>query len=126
MTPNEKPAMTEFSTVTAARSMVLRWPAKVWVIAPREYWQREVKTAGPARYQSFLDSTLNSRKKSPTLVIGAMSSGSGTNEDLKEASDGRRRNSSSARPTMWWSSLPSLSRGESNGCLFVLSSAMES
>nr|GMD26463.1 uncharacterized protein LOC109172074 [Ipomoea batatas] len=85
MTPNEKPAMTEFSTVTAARSIVERWPAKVWVMAPREYWQIEVKTAGPARYHSFLDSTLNSRKKSRAPVIGGMSSGSGTNEDLKEA-----------------------------------------
>nr|GLL32714.1 hypothetical protein VIGAN_01244900 [Ipomoea trifida] len=120
MTPNEKPAMTEFSTVTAARSIVERWPAKVWVMAPREYWQREVKTAGPARYHSFLDSTLNSRKKSRAPVIGGMSSGSGTNEDLKEARDGRRRNSSSARPTTW-----SSPAGESKGC-FVLSSAMES
>lgn len=74
MTPNEKPAMTEFSTDTAARAMVLTWPAKTWVMAPREYWQMEVKMAGPARYHSFLDSLENSLKKSTTPVIGGMSS----------------------------------------------------
>lgn len=69
--------MTEFSMETAARSRVPTCPAKIWVTAPREYWHMEVKTAGPARNHSFLDSRLNSRKKSRTLVMGGMSSESG-------------------------------------------------
>ena len=73
MTPNEKPAMTEFSTETAASSRVPTWPAKVWVIAPREYWHIEVKIAGPTRNQSFLDSTLNSLQKSLKLFMGPIS-----------------------------------------------------
>ncbi|BAT74722.1 hypothetical protein VIGAN_01244900 [Vigna angularis var. angularis] len=74
--PREKPAMTEFSTETAARAMVLTWPEKTCVMAPREYWQTEVKMAGAPRYQSFLDSTRNSLAKSEAPAIGAMSSDS--------------------------------------------------
>lgn len=72
--PRLKPAMTEFSTETAARARVLTWPEKTWVTPPREYWQTEVKMAGPARYQSFFDSAKNSLAKSPAPAIGAMSS----------------------------------------------------
>lgn len=72
--PRQKPAMTEFSTETAARAMVLTWPEKTWVTAPREYWQTEVKMAGPARYHSFLDSVMNCLAKSAAPAIGAMSS----------------------------------------------------
>lgn len=57
--PKDKPAMMVFSMEKAARSRVPRWPAKVWVMAPSEYWQTEVKMAGPARYQSLLDSAMN-------------------------------------------------------------------
>lgn len=53
----EKPPMTEFSTETAASWMVPSCPAKSWVVAPRVYWQRDVKMAGPAKYHSLLDST---------------------------------------------------------------------
>lgn len=73
MTPKENPAMTEFSTETAASWRLPTWPAKVWVMAPREYWQMEVKIAGPARYHSFLDSTQNSLLKSTNPLIGSMS-----------------------------------------------------
>lgn len=62
--------------VTAARSSVPTWPAKTWVMAPREYWHTEVKIAGAARYHSFLDSALNWSQKSPALAIGGMSPGS--------------------------------------------------
>ena len=72
--PRLKPAMTEFSTETAARARVLTWPEKTWVTPPREYWQTEVKMAGPARYQSFFDSAKNSLAKSPAPPIGAISS----------------------------------------------------
>jgi hypothetical protein len=58
---------------TAARSSVPTWPAKTWVMAPREYWHKEVKMAGPARYQSFFDSMRNSLKKSRGPLIGGMS-----------------------------------------------------
>lgn len=84
MTPKEKPAMTEFSTETAASWRVPTWPANTWVMAPREYWHKEVKMAGPARYQSFFHSALNSLKKSRTPVIGGMSSASGAKEEVKE------------------------------------------
>lgn len=73
MTPKEKPAMTEFSTETAARVRLSTWPAKSWVMAPSEYWQTEVKMAGPARNQSFLDSTKNSEKDDLAPVIGWIS-----------------------------------------------------
>nr|XP_025650828.1 uncharacterized protein LOC112746936 [Arachis hypogaea] len=74
MTPKQKPAMTEFSTETAARAMVLMCPARSRVMAPSEYWLREVKMAGPARYHSFLISMENSLKKSLIPFIGGMSS----------------------------------------------------
>ena len=54
------------------------------MMAPREYWHREVKIAGPARYHSFLDSLWYSLKKSRTPVIGGMSLESGTKEEVKE------------------------------------------
>lgn len=73
MIPKQKPAMTEFSTETAASWMVPTWPAKSWVMAPREYWEMEVKMAGPARYQSFFHSMKNCVKKSLGVVIGGMS-----------------------------------------------------
>lgn len=74
MTPNDKPAMTEFSTEKAARSRVLTCPAKVWVMAPSEYWQRQLKIAGPAKYQSFFDSEVKALKKRWGPVIGERSS----------------------------------------------------
>lgn len=46
---------------------------------PREYWQMEVKMAGPARYQSFFDSMRNSLVKSPAPAIGGMSWDSAVN-----------------------------------------------
>lgn len=73
--------MTEFSMETAASSSVPTWPAKVCVMAPSEYWQREVKIAGPARYHNFLDSIMNSLKKSRTPAMGGMSSPSATNDE---------------------------------------------
>lgn len=73
MMPKEKPAMREFSTETAARSMVPRWPAKIWVMAPREYLETKEKIAGPARYQSFFDSAVNCVVKSLGPVMGPMS-----------------------------------------------------
>lgn len=74
MIPKEKPAITEFSMETAASARVPTWPAKTWVMAPREYLQTEVNMAGPARYHSFLDSAKHSLKKWRTPVIGGMSS----------------------------------------------------
>lgn len=71
--PKEKPATREFSTDTAARSMVLKWPANIWVTAPSEYLETNEKMAGPARYQSIFDSNTNCLKKSLGLVIGSMS-----------------------------------------------------
>ena len=56
MTPKARPATTEFSTETAARSRSPTWPAKVWVSAPSEYWNTEVRIAGPANLHSFFDS----------------------------------------------------------------------
>lgn len=84
MRPKEKPAMTEFSMETAASARVPTWPAKTWVIAPREYWHTVVKMAGAARNQSFTDSLQNSLKKSRTLLIGWMSSASATKEEANE------------------------------------------
>ena len=63
--PQVKPEMTEFWTAMAARARVPTWPAKMTVTARREYRQREMKMAGPARYQSFFDSRRNSWKKLP-------------------------------------------------------------
>lgn len=85
MTPKEKPAMTEFSMDTAASWRVPTWPAKVWVMAPSEYWQMEVKMAGPARYHSFLDSTQNSFVKPPNPLMGSMSP-SATKEEAVDGS----------------------------------------
>lgn len=96
--PRQKPAMTEFSTETAARAMVLTWPEKTWVMAPREYWQTEVNMAGPARYQSFFDSTRNSLAKSAAPTIGAMSSDCA----VKTAESGRGLRSG----CVWWSLSP--------------------
>ena len=59
MTPKARPAITEFSTETAASSVSPTKPAKVCVSAPREYWQMAVKIAGPASFHSFLDSAQN-------------------------------------------------------------------
>ncbi|KAL2559846.1 Uncharacterized protein Fot_04585 [Forsythia ovata] len=106
--PKEKPAMTEFSMETAASSRVPRWPANVWVMAPREYWQREVKMAGPARYQSFLDSTMNSLKKSRIPAIGGMSSPSAMKDEAKEGFDRRMKCDKFGGS--------SLSLGERSGC----------
>lgn len=84
MTPRDKPAMTEFSMEKAASSRVPTWPAKVWVKAPSEYWQREVKMAGPAKYQSFPDSSLNAVRKTARLSIGGMSSTSATKDEKND------------------------------------------
>lgn len=80
MTPKDNPAMTEFSTEKAARSSVPTWPAKVWVMAPSEYWHTEVKMAGPAKYHSLFDSAMNSLQNGPSPVIGEMSPPSTTEE----------------------------------------------
>ncbi|KAL2521176.1 uncharacterized protein Fot_25099 [Forsythia ovata] len=89
--PKEKLVMTEFSMETTASSSVPRWLAKVWVMAPSEYWQRKVKMAGPRWYQSFLDSTMNSLKKSRTRAIEGMSSPSATKDEAKEGFDRRMK-----------------------------------
>lgn len=51
----------------------------------------QVKMAGPARYHSFLDSTVNSLKKSRIPVMGAMSSASATKDEAKEVFEDRRK-----------------------------------
>ncbi|KAL2540659.1 Uncharacterized protein Adt_01637 [Abeliophyllum distichum] len=106
--PKYKPKMKKFSMETSVSSRVPRWPAKVWVMVPSEYWQRKVKMAGPARYQSFLDSTMNSLKKSRTSAIGGMSSLLATKGEAKEGFDRRMK----CKFGGWSSSL-----GERSGCL---------
>lgn len=74
--PNGNPEMMEFSMETAASWVVPRWPAKIWVVVMRPYWQKEVKMAGPARCHSFLDSMKNSPAKWATPLMGWISSSS--------------------------------------------------
>jgi hypothetical protein len=76
--------MTEFSTETAARARVPTWPAKTWVMAPREYLHMEVKMAGPARYHSFFNSMRKCLEKSPGPLIGGMSAAPGTKVAAEE------------------------------------------